>query len=234
MQVAEPPEGTLAGVQESELRAPGPNKDTVALCAPPLTVAVIVAIWLAVIVPAVAVKAVETAPEATETEAGTTRMALLLARPTAAPPPGATPYNDTMQFVEAPEPIPAGAHEIESTTGSTTSDSVAACELLLYAAVIVALWLPDTVPVDAVNIAVCAPEATVTEAGTVSPPRLVERATTAPPFGAICVSVTMQLELPPLDSTVGIHDTELTVAGGIRATVAVCDAPLYVAVTTAV
>jgi hypothetical protein len=47
----------------------------------------------------------------------------------------------------------------------------------------------------AVNVAVVAPDETVTEAGTVSSVLLLASATVDPPAGAVCDSVTVQLDV---------------------------------------
>jgi len=49
----------------------------------------------------------------------------------------------------------------------------------------------------ALKVAVVAPAATVTEAGTVSEALLLARVTPEPPVGAVCVSVTVQVEICP-------------------------------------
>src|SRR5579862_194777 len=61
-----------------------------------------VAFWLDVSAPAVAVNAAERAPPATATEAGMVRAGLLLASVTAPPPAGAAWLRVTVQEVEAP------------------------------------------------------------------------------------------------------------------------------------
>jgi len=91
-----------------------------------------------------------------------------------------------------------------------------------------------TVPAVAVNVAVAAPEATVTDAGTVRSPLLLLMLTSAPPLGAPCESVTVQLEALLLLRLAGEQETETRVAEMLSDTLAVCDTPLYVAVTVAV
>ena len=89
------------------------------------------------------------------------------------------------------------------------------------------------VPAVAVKVAVVAPAATVSEAGTVSTPLLLERETAAPPVGATFDSVTVQLDVPPLKTLVGAHETELTTTGATSDSVAVFEVPLYVPVMIA-
>lgn len=53
------------------------------------------------------------------------------------------------------------------------------------------------VPAVAVKVAEVAPDATVTEAGTVSAPTLLESATVIPPDPAALDRVTVQVDVPP-------------------------------------
>jgi len=96
-------------------------------------------------------------------------------------------------------------------------------------AVIVDDALLDTRLVVTVNVAVVAPAATVTVAGTVAAAvLLLLRVTTAPPVGAGPFSVTVPVdELPPV-TDVGFKLTELG-AGALTASAAVCVVLLYVA-----
>jgi hypothetical protein len=135
--------------------------------------------------------------------------------------------------VVAPEPTVPGAQDTELTTGAAVRESVAVWEVLLYVAVMIALPLVRMLPAVAVNVAVVAPAATVTLDGTPTTALLLESDTDAPPLGATCERVTVQLELPPPDTVPGLHDTELTTAGGISDTVVFFEPPLYVAVSVA-
>jgi hypothetical protein len=87
------------------------------------------------------------------------------------------------------------------------------------------------VPAVAVKLAVVLAAATVTEAGTVSAPRLLESATVAPP---VCETVTVQVELPPEPSVEGAQLSAVRVTGAVRATLAVWVLPFRVAVMVAV
>ncbi len=86
------------------------------------------------------------------------------------------------------------------------------------------------VPAVAVNVAELAPEATVTEAGTVRSGVLLARVMTAPLGGAACDKVTVQVEVAPLPRLVGAHANELKTAWGwaatVRATVVIFEVPL--------
>jgi hypothetical protein len=57
----------------------------------------------------------------------------------------------------------------------------------------------------ALNVAVVAPEATVTDAGTVSEALLLASVTVEPPVGAVCVSVTVQVPTAPGFRLPGLH-----------------------------
>src|SRR5690242_11020912 len=67
----------------------------------------------------------------------------------------------------------------------------------------------------AVNPAVVAPAATVTEAGTLTAPLLLDRDTVAPPPGAPCVSVTVHEDVPGALTVVGLHETLLRLVGAL-------------------
>ena len=88
---------------------------------------------------------------------------------------------------------------------------------------IVALWLLETVAVVALNVAVVAAAATVTEAGTVSVVSVLASVTTAPPVGAAWVRVTVHVveELGP--RLVGLQASEETFTGGVRLMIAVAE-----------
>jgi hypothetical protein len=90
-------------------------------------------------------------------------------------------------------------------------------------------------PVLAVNVAVVAAAATVTDAGTVStlaiPPPIVTR---DPPVGAAWFSVTVQVVLA-FDAKFDVPQlSELTSTGAVREMLNVCDDPFSVALNVAV
>ena len=88
-------------------------------------------------------------------------------------------------------------------------------------------------PAVALKVAVVAPAATVTEAGTVSRALLLERPTAAPPVSAALASVTVQVPAAPEFRLVGLHASEETVTGAARLSTADLETPLRVAVTVA-
>ena len=89
VQVVEAPELTLVGLQVSAEIAVGATRLRVAVWEAPFRVAVTVALWLVVSVPAVAVKLAEVLLAATVTEAGSVSAELLSESVTLAPPVGA-------------------------------------------------------------------------------------------------------------------------------------------------
>jgi hypothetical protein len=110
--------------------------------------------------------------------------------------------------------------------------SATLAELPLRVAVIVADWLVVTEPALALKVAEEDPAVTLTEVGTVKAELLSERATTVPPLGAVCDSVTVQLTLEPERTLVEEHcNLETVTAGGVTVTAAVAELALRVAVT---
>ena len=80
-----------------------------------------------------------------------------------------------------------------------------------------------TAPAVALKVAVEAPAKTVTEAGVVIAELLSETVTIAPPAGAACASVTVQVEMAPGAIVPGAHCNPVTVlaAGALMVTEAV-------------
>ncbi len=89
------------------------------------------------------------------------------------------------------------------------------------------------VVVVALNVAVVAAATTVTEAGTVRAVLLLLRVTLAPPAGAACVRVTVQVLEAFCPKLVGLHARDETDTGATRLIVVFAELPLYVAVTVA-
>ena len=71
----------------------------------------------------------------------------------------------------------------------------------------------------ALNVAVVAPAATVTEAGTVSEELVLASAILAPPVGADWVKVTVQVVEAFGPRLAGLHESEETSTGAARVTV---------------
>ncbi len=89
------------------------------------------------------------------------------------------------------------------------------------------------VVVVALNVAVVAAAATVTDVGTVRVAFVFVSATTAPPAGAAWVRVTVQVLEEFCPRLVGLHTKEDTNTGATRLIVAPAELLLYVAVTVA-
>ena len=70
--------------------------------------------------------------------------------------------------------------------------------------------MAETTPAEAVNVAVAAPEGTVTELGVVRAPELDDNAM-AVAVEALALNTTVQTLLPPDDSAEGVHAREETV-----------------------
>jgi hypothetical protein len=87
-----------------------------------------------------------------------------------------------------------------------------------------------TVPALAVNEAVLALAATLTDAGTVNDELLSANVTVEPPEGAVPESVTVQVEVPADGMLVGVHDKFVIVSDGVTVTVVVADVPFIDAV----
>lgn len=101
LHVVEPADAKLDGLHATEFgitggaAGAGGAKVIMAFCEPPLSVAVIVPLWLALTLAALAVNEVEVAPAATVTDDGAVSAELLLLSATAAPPLGAAPLSET-------------------------------------------------------------------------------------------------------------------------------------------
>ena len=85
----------------------------------------------------------------------------------------------------------------------------------------------ETARVVTVNVALALPAGTVTEAGTVAADALLlVSATTAPPSGALLLSVIVPVDAVPPVTLVGLRATAVKLAaGGVTVRVAVCVPP---------
>jgi hypothetical protein len=90
------------------------------------------------------------------------------------------------------------------------------------------------IPAVTENVFVVAPAATVTEAGTVRSPLLLDRETVAPPAGAGEAKVMVQVDTPLLAKLVSVHPSDVNADAGVSVKFACWEPALYVAVTTAV
>jgi len=170
------PPKTLVGDKVSAVTVGGLIVN-VAVADLPLAVAVIVAAALVDTGTVVTVKVALVAPAATVTEAGTVALALLLDRLTASPPVGAALEIVTVPVEDAPPITVVGANASAEAVGAVIV-RVAVWEVAFAVAVIVAVVLAATAFVVTVKVADVAPDATVTEAGTVAAALLLVRLTT--------------------------------------------------------
>jgi len=150
----------------------------------PLRVAVMVAVWLVVMVPRLAVKVVEVVVAGTVTEAGMVSKALLSERATLLPPVGTAWFRVTVQVVDAPEFTLVGLHDKAVTSMGATRVTLAVLEAPFRVAVTVAVWVMVMVPRLAVKVVEVVVAGTVTEAGTLSAVLLLDSASALPPVGA--------------------------------------------------
>jgi hypothetical protein len=160
----------LVGLQANADSNTGAVRLIVAVCELLPRVAVTVALWLlAITAAAVALNVAEVDPDVTVTDAGTVSVALLLASVRLNPPVGAVCVSVTVQVLTALCPKLVGLQVTADTSTGAVRLTVAICELLPRVAVTVALWLlAIAAPAVALKAAVVAPDATVTDAGTVS------------------------------------------------------------------
>ncbi len=211
-----PLEVTVTGLVTAELTVTLPKESEVALrlnagvaafsCIAKLSdeefaLAVKVAVCEVLTTAAVAVKDAVEAPEATITLDGTVTELSLLATDTLMPPDGAAALNDREHVA-----VPAPVNEFEEhdsaliVGGATGADPLRLMEVVFvtdpFLAVRVAVCEEATGAMLAAKFAPVTPEATITEAGTVTALLLLARLTTAPPLGAAAVKVTVQSSDP--------------------------------------
>ena len=223
----------LEAVQVREDRLTGASSEMVTGDELPLREAVIVALALEVIVPAVAVKLVVVAVAGTVTDAGTVKRPLLEDKLTAVPPVGAALDSVTVQEVLALVARLEAVHVREDRLTGASSEMVTGDELPLREAVIVALAFAVIVPAVAVKLAVVAVAGTVTEAGTVSFALLEDKLTAVPPVGAALDSVTVQEVLALVARLEAVHVREDRLTGASSEMVTGDELPLREAVIVA-
>jgi hypothetical protein len=222
--VEEVPPVTLDGLRVSEVRA-GRSTVKLAVLVVPLSAAEIVTFVLADTGVVVIVNVAVVAPAATVTLEGTVAAdVLLLVSVTTVPPDRAAPFKVTVPVEEVPPITLEGLSETEDGVASLT---------VKFADFVVPLSVADmlTVVLDAtgvvviVNVAVVAPAATVTLAGTVAVDvLLLVRVTTTPPAGAAALKVTVPVDDAPPIGLLGLSETDDSV-GGLMVSVAVCCVP---------
>src|SRR5882724_7694563 len=159
------------------------------------------------------------APAGTVTLEGTLAAKLLLASATRAPPAGAGVLSVTVPVEDCSPPTTVdGFKLIDATVGSGTGFTVSVAVLVVpeYAALIATVVGAVTALVLTMKLAVFAPAATVTLAGTrAANVLLLESDTTAPPDGAALLNVTVPVDdcVPPV-TLVGLSASADNVTGG--------------------
>jgi hypothetical protein len=149
------------------------------------------------------------APEGIVTVLGTVADAELLVSETVRPLLGAAEPIVAVPVEELPPVTDVGATVIDAKTGGAIV-RISLAEVLFALAVIVADVLLGTGAVVTANVAVVAPDATVTELGTVAKLLLLERLTTKPEPGATEEIVTTPVEVAPPVSDVGLNASDET------------------------
>jgi hypothetical protein len=230
VQVVLAPEAMVVGLQLSE-ETPRVSRFSMIAWETPLRVAVTVAVLLPVKALAVTVKAADVEPAATVTEAGVASWELLSESETEEPPAGAAAVRVTIQLPVALGARMVGLQASEERAADASRFTVAVFETPLIVAVTVAAWLLVTAPAVTVNVADVEPDATVTEAGVVSPLLLSESETEEPPAGAAALSVTVQVLVAPEARLVGLQASEERTTGASKSSVALRETPFSVVVT---
>lgn len=168
----------------------------------PASVPVIFAEALAATADVVMVNAAEVAPEATVTDAGTVALVVDEASVTVIPAVGAALLRVTVPVAEVPPVTAVGETDSAVSVGAVIV-RVAVFEVPPRVPVRVAVTEAATEEVLTVNVAVVAPAATVTEAGTVAEVDEEVSVTLEPLVGAGPVRVTVPAELVPPATDVG-------------------------------
>jgi hypothetical protein len=234
VQEAELPGERETGAHQSVLGADGAVTVRDAVLAVLLAVAVTTTVVLAVTELAVTGKVADLDAEATVTEAGVVRAALLSERVTSWPPAGAATERVTVQVEELPEVMEKGEHESVLGTGRAATVREAVLEVPLAVAVTTTAVLVVTEAAVTEKVAEVDPEATVTEAGVLSAALLSERVTNCPPAGAAAERVTVhEAELPEVMEA-GEQESVLGTGRAVTVTEDVLEVPLAAAVTTTV
>ena len=137
-----------------------------------------------------------------------------------------------MQEVEAPEVTVVGEQATEDSTAGATRFRVAVFELPFKVALSCAAASAPMAATVAVKPTLVWPAAMETVGETVTLALLLLNATAAPPFGAACVRLTVQAEVPGAVTEVGVQLRLLNCASGATVTVTVWLTPPADAVMT--
>ncbi len=176
---------------------------SVAVCEVLPNVAVIVADVAADTAEVVIVKFADVAPAGTVTLVGATALELLDDKVTTVPPLVAAPLNLTVPVDVPPPPTEVGDRLKPVNVMAGVTVRVAVSEEVPRVAVIVAVVEADTAAVLIVKLAAMSPAAIVTLAGGTAQALLDEKVTTAPPAGALPVSNTVPVAVPPAVTLAG-------------------------------
>jgi hypothetical protein len=193
----------------------------------PFRLAVMVAVWLALTVPAVATNVPLLAPLIV-TLAGTlsvlTLLDRLIVKALVAALVSVTVHVDVCALASV-----VGEQLTVETCAGAVRPKENVCEVPLALAVSTAVWSAVIVPAVAVNVNVVAPEAAVTLAGTVALALLLDSAMARPPLGAAPLSVPVQAEVPGAFTLDGVQESPVGATAGMSTTHA---PPGRLAVTT--
>ena len=176
--------------------------------------------------PLLAVNVAMPAAGATVTDAGTLSKEFVLARVTTAPPAGAGWERLTVQVLDTFGPMLVGLQITEETSTNGARLMVVFAEPPLYAAVMVAIELLAMAAAVTVNVSEVAKDAMVNEPGIVNVGLLFDRIMVAPPVGAACVRVTVQVLEDFAARLLGLQDRVDSDAGAIKVKVLVAELPL--------
>jgi len=204
---------------------------TVAVCVPPLYLAVTVADAGAATLEVVTVRLAVFWPARTTTLAGKGNAALLLTMATTAPPAGAAALSVRLSVAAEPPLTLAGDTDTELSVGKGAAGVIVMPAVWvppLYFAMIVTGVDEETTAACADTIADIAPGGTANVAGNENAALLLESVTVAPPAGAAALKVTVTVSVAPLATLACETDTatRLAVGAGATVTTAVFAAPL--------
>jgi hypothetical protein len=185
-----------------------------------LAVAVIVELVFVETTVVVTVKVAVVDPAATETVAGTVAALALEVSATEKPPAGAGLLRVTVPVDGLPPTTEVGLRATVVIVGAVMARDAVTGVAPLAEAPMLAVWFDPTAVVVTVNVAVVAPAATETDAGTVPAALLDVSATARPPVGAALLIVTVPVDGLPPTTEVGFRASVVTV-GAVTARVAV-------------
>jgi hypothetical protein len=163
-----------------------------------------VALWLLLMVPAVAGKELEMAPAATATDPGIVNSVLLSDNITVLPADGATWFRVTVHVVAAPELTVAGLQAKLDTRVGAIRLTVVVCKEPFNVALILALWFVLNAPTVPMKAAELAPTATVTDEG-INIRALLSDSGTVVLDKAIWFKPTVQVVEAPAATEVGVQ-----------------------------